>query len=511
MSNMHLKPGSSLQGRRYIIEKVIGQGGFGITYRAEQAVFERKVAVKEFFMKDLCDRDASTSWVSVPSAGSRELVERFRRKFLKEARNIAKLNHPGIISVFDVFEENGTAYYVMEYLGGGSLACKVQGGALPEQQAVRYVCQVAEALSYLHDEKMMHLDVKPANILINKKDNAVLIDFGLAKQYDDTGSQTSTTPVGISHGYAPMEQYKRGGVSTFSPATDIYSLGATLYKLVTGQNPPEASDVHDDGLPALPPHISAPVARAIEAAMKSRRKERPQSIEAFLGLLKGVNLADGSTDYTNFDDPVVELFHDEEDQWISTKEFIKQSSLYIQEKYNISRRILVGFFRNKNDDDAVSSSMTNSLLFFKNPLWLKRGWYLLFLFVPVVNFVFLVIVTWKLLKFPFRLMKLDNFKNSVFAVEDNLNRFKIVRHNNGKYGLIRWTHCADFSYLLKAVYSSISDVGGGNVIVEKNSRYGLYNMQRKRWVLPCRYDSIAKAGEDFVIAKKGKKEIKAML
>ena len=293
---MNLREGSLLQGGRYRIEKVLGQGGFGITYSGYQTNLEAKVAIKEFFMKDLCNRDATTSQVSVGSVGSRETVETFRQKFLKEARNIFRLKHKHIISVIDVFEENGTAYYVMEHVGGGSLAGKVLHGALPEEDAVRYTRQVADALAFVHSKRMMHLDVKPANILLDDNDNAVLIDFGLAKQYDTEGHQTSSTPVGISHGYAPLEQYKRGGVSTFSPATDIYSLGATLFKLVTGITPPEASDVNDEGLPALPQEISAPVRRAIEAAMQPKRKDRPQSVGEFLSLLESTDNRVQSTD-----------------------------------------------------------------------------------------------------------------------------------------------------------------------------------------------------------------------
>lgn len=284
---MQLKNGTELQGGRYKIEKILGQGGFGITYLAEQTGLGRKVAIKEFFMKEFCNRNAETSQVSVGSEGSSELVERFREKFLKEARRIASLEHKNIVPVIDVFEENGTAYYVMKYMGGGSLSDKVAAGALPEADAVRYIRQIASALDFVHGKLMMHLDVKPANVLLSDDDEAVLIDFGLAKQYDDAGTQTSTTPVGISHGYAPMEQYRRGGVGTFSPATDIYSLGATLYKLVTGSTPPEASDVNDDGLPALPQQLSANACATIEAAMQPRRKDRPQSVEAFVRMLDG--------------------------------------------------------------------------------------------------------------------------------------------------------------------------------------------------------------------------------
>ena len=282
---MELKQGTQLQGGRYVIGKVLGQGGFGITYSAVQTTLDAKVAIKEFFMKELHGRDESTSKVFVGSAGSSDLVERFRLKFIKEARNIYRLKHKNIISVIDVFEENGTAYYVMEYLEGGSLADKVKSGALRESDALRYIRQVASALDFIHGKQMMHLDVKPANILLDGDGNAVLIDFGLAKQYDSEGEQTSTTPVGISHGYAPMEQYKRGGVSHFSPATDIYSLGATLFKLVTGDTPPEASDVMNDGLPEISANVSQKVKDALVATMQFRVKDRPQSIDEFLLLL----------------------------------------------------------------------------------------------------------------------------------------------------------------------------------------------------------------------------------
>ena len=291
---MELKIGYLLKRGEYRIERVLGQGGFGITYLAEQVSLDRKVAVKEFFMKELCNREGDTSHVTVPSIGSREMVDRFRDKFIKEARALAKLRHRHIVRIIDVFEENNTAYYVMEHIGGGSLGDKVKSGALPEEDAVRYIRQVASALDFVHSRRMMHLDVKPANVLLSDDNDAVLIDFGLAKQYDDAGEQTSSTPVGISHGYAPMEQYKRGGVGTFSPATDIYSLGATLYKLVTGLTPPEANDVANDGLPELPQHLSSNVRAAIEAAMQFRLKERPQSIGEFLEIVESGEVKDDS-------------------------------------------------------------------------------------------------------------------------------------------------------------------------------------------------------------------------
>ena len=134
----HLQPNSILQGGKYKIEKILGQGGFGITYLAEQTMLGRQVAIKEFFMKELCERNESTNHVTSGTEGSREAVGRYREKFLKEARNIARLNHPNIIRIIDVFEENGTAYYVMEYAVNGSLADKVKrDGYLTEPVATR--------------------------------------------------------------------------------------------------------------------------------------------------------------------------------------------------------------------------------------------------------------------------------------------------------------------------------------------------------------------------------------
>ena len=289
-----LKPGSFLQGGKYKIEKVLGQGGFGITYLATQELLDRKVCIKEFFYKEYCERDEATSHVSLGTQSNHEIVERFMNKFLKEARTISQLEHPHIIRIHDIFKENNTAYYVMEYIEGESLNDKVnQSGAMPESEAVEYIKQVASALDFIHHQSINHLDVKPANIMIRKLDNkAVLIDFGLSKQYDAQGGQTSTTPVGISHGYAPMEQYKQGGVSSFSPQTDIYALGATLYKLVTGNTPPQAMDILDEGLPSLPSSLSSSVAGKIKKAMQPRKVDRPKSIDEFLS---GLNVSTQNT------------------------------------------------------------------------------------------------------------------------------------------------------------------------------------------------------------------------
>lgn len=291
---MELKPETYLQAGKYRIVSTLGNGGFGITYLAEQVMTERKVCIKEFFPKSLLARESDSSFVKVLSNEFVDDSARFKAKFIKEAKTIASLDHPNIIHIYDSFEENGTAYYVMEYVEGESLSYVVKrAGALSEAEAVGYIRAIADALGYIHKHRIMHLDIKPGNIMLRERDNrAILIDFGLSKHYDEhSGEATSTTPVGVSHGYAPMEQYKRGGVKEFSPETDIYSLGATLYYLVTGVTPPDAADIADDGLPSLPTHLSNKVRSTIEHAMAEKRKQRPHSIGEFLELLANADVS----------------------------------------------------------------------------------------------------------------------------------------------------------------------------------------------------------------------------
>ena len=303
---MELKPQTVLQGGRYVIQGVLGRGGFGVTYLAEQVMAKRKVCIKEFFPKDYYTRGDDTRSLTLASQGFAESMNRFKEKFVKEAQTIAALDHANIIPIYDVFEENNTAYYVMEYIDGESLSDVIKRrGALSESEAVDYICQTGSALEYLHDRRIMHLDVKPGNIMVRRKDNrVVLIDFGLSKHYDEqSGEATSTTPVGVSHGYAPMEQYKQGGVSTFSPETDIYSLGATLYALVVGHAPQEAATLITEPLD-FPQHVSSSLRNAIIAAMAPSPKQRPASVREFLAMLGGVDVSDKSEDTIRRDKPI---------------------------------------------------------------------------------------------------------------------------------------------------------------------------------------------------------------
>lgn len=297
---MELNVNSYLQNGKYRIIAILGQGGFGITYLAEQVALERKVAIKEFFLKDFCDRAADGTSVTLGTQSNKEMMDRYLSKFKKEAKIISKFNHPNVIRVHDVFDENNTSYYVMEYLEGQSLSALVaQNGAFREDVAIHYIICIGKALEYIHSFGVNHLDVKPSNIMVRSNGEPVLIDFGVSKQYDSGGQQTSSTPVGISEGYAPSEQYKKGGVSEFSPQTDIYSLGATLYHLVTGQVPPSAFDILNEGLPSLPTYLSNGVKTAIIQSMQPKKNDRPSNISQFLSIVQNGTV--GTTNGTGYD------------------------------------------------------------------------------------------------------------------------------------------------------------------------------------------------------------------
>ena len=288
----NLRTGALLQNGKYKIEKMLGQGGFGITYLAEHTLLESKVAIKEFFFREYCERDEETSYVKLGTQSNKETVEKFRKKFLNEAKTISKLQHPNIIKITDFFRENNTAYYVMEFIDGESLGDMVKRtGPLPEADALKYIRETAEALDYIHSSFINHLDIKPGNIMVRRKNNrAVLIDFGVSKQYDmDTMEGTKTTPRSVSHGYSPPEQYNQNGVDSFSPQSDIYALGATLLYLLTAVKPPESIDLVLNGLEStvepLLVGVSDKAKKLVLSSMQIKKQDRPQDAKAFLKLM----------------------------------------------------------------------------------------------------------------------------------------------------------------------------------------------------------------------------------
>jgi serine/threonine protein kinase len=283
---VELPAGSALDGNRYRIQRVLGQGAFGITYAAEDTRLRRSVAIKELFPPG-CVRVGRQV---VPRAVDPSAESRFvhlRRRFLDEAANLARFAHPGIVRIYEVFEEHGTAYVVMERLEGRTLGGMLaqRGGRMPVDEAVRITREVGAALTVVHRAGLLHRDLKPDNVLVTDQGRVVLVDFGSARQFAADASCTMTQVV--THGYAPLEQYSSR--STFGPATDVYGLAATLYRAVAGQAPPPPTDrVHGAGflpLDRIDRRVPASVSAAVTHALSLEASARPQSVTAFLAEL----------------------------------------------------------------------------------------------------------------------------------------------------------------------------------------------------------------------------------
>ncbi len=282
----HLQPNTTLQGGKYRIERVLGQGGFGNTYMGYNTEFEETVAIKEFFMKGVTERDEMTSVVSVSNADNVQQFEEQREKFKKEALRIRKLDNPHIVKVYDLFEENGTAYYVMDFVEGENLSQRLKrtGKPMGEQKVREILPQILDALKAVHDADMWHLDLKPANIMLDKDGCIKLIDFGASKQLNaQKGGATTSTAISYTNGYAPREQMEQN-YDKFGPWTDIYALGATLYNLLTNKRPPMPSDIDDDisedkhnALP-FPATTSTEMKKLVVQMMQTNRMKRPQTI-----------------------------------------------------------------------------------------------------------------------------------------------------------------------------------------------------------------------------------------
>ena len=289
-----LAPGTTLRSKKnvYTIEKVLGQGSFGITYCASTFMkgglgqAKVRVALKEFFAEELDVRNGDGS---VSPRAVNGIAHRYAKAFQRESENLSKMDHPGIVRVLEFFEANGTFYYSMEYLSGGSLDAKVRGVGMPEAEALPLIAKIGDALSYMHGQKMIHLDLKPGNVVLQDDGSPVIIDFGLSKQYDKKGNpESSTTIGGGTPGYAPIEQANPSSGKSFQPTLDVYALGATLFKMLTGQTPPDSSSVLADGFPESElneKEVSSATIDAIREAMRPNWKDRLQTVSSFLKLL----------------------------------------------------------------------------------------------------------------------------------------------------------------------------------------------------------------------------------
>ena len=284
--------------RIYRITKYLGRGGYGITYLAESDIFDNNIpqkgiyTIKEFCFSDVCTRLADDSLV-VPAA-SKEEFDESKQSFIHEAQRLMKMKHEGIVPVNAVIETNGTAYYVMQYLGNTTLKDYVEATenhCLPESEACQIACQIADALDYLHSQHITHLDVKPVNVMmVSKLDQSyypVLIDFGLACHYKKNGDQTNRlSATGTSDGYSPIEQY--AGIEHFSPESDVYALAATLFFMLTGHAPQNAMKLTEcDLMKELKDlGLKESTLTTLQQAMKKTPEQRMNSVKTFAAQLR---------------------------------------------------------------------------------------------------------------------------------------------------------------------------------------------------------------------------------
>jgi serine/threonine protein kinase len=286
LAGLQLELGFVLFGK-YKLEKVLGQGGFGITYQAFDESLNRRVAIKELFPEG-STRNGNTL-IPVSSLGANGFAQT-KQRFLEEAQTLAQFNHPGIVKVFEVFEAHGTAYIVMEVLTGETLGMRLaRETKLSEVTVKQLAVEICAALELVHQTGLLHRDIKPDNVFITKENRVVLIDFGSARDFQ-TGHAMKHTQL-VSPGYAAPEQY--ASQAKFGTYTDIYGLSATLFHAATGKPPPTASDrviSSDTGL-HLPDAVIEPLRTALTRGLALRIDERPQTAKDFVGLLERVNVA----------------------------------------------------------------------------------------------------------------------------------------------------------------------------------------------------------------------------
>ena len=294
---MYLQRGYYLHNNKYQILNVLGEGGFSLTYRGlwkteVQGALGKlsagiPICIKEFFFKDYCRRNPQTCFVETNNETAEEIFNKNKEKIVREARILSEIHNPNVVNVLEVFKQNNTVYIVMEFISGRSLKHEIEKNwVLQEDKLKKIIFAIGQALDYIHKKNILHLDIKPSNILMDNNDNPKLIDFGISKKYDLSNDQeTSTALLAASKGYASIEQYDSEGIQVFSPCPDIYSLGATMYYLVTGQVPTESILRSTKGLKnprEINPTVSENTEKVILKAMAINAADRYQTVMEML-------------------------------------------------------------------------------------------------------------------------------------------------------------------------------------------------------------------------------------
>jgi len=284
-SSYHLPAGALLKQGRYKIEKTLGEGAFGITYKATDSTNSMGVAIKELWPEKASRQGTTITW---PSSTTPQIKQQQLSKFQLEANYLSRCVHPNIAKVYDWFEENNSAYIVMEFISGKSLyQVWNEEKPLSEERVKGYIIEIASALKVVHTNNFLHRDIKPENIIIDNHNRAVLIDFGATKEF--IAGQSREMSVTLTHGYAPLEQYSYRGKRW--PATDFYALCASMYELLTGQVPAQATDrINSETLPPprkLRPDLSPLIEQVILTGMRTKVEERFQTADELIDALKG--------------------------------------------------------------------------------------------------------------------------------------------------------------------------------------------------------------------------------
>ncbi|MFY7787982.1 MAG: serine/threonine protein kinase, partial [Thermoflexibacteraceae bacterium] len=295
-----LAKGTKLQGK-YTIKSVLGHGGFGITYLAIHDSLGKLVAIKELFLSTqsiFCSRNETDNRTVKPHFANFEV---WKSRFLDEAKTLVRFSgKKGIVQIADMFEENNTCYFVMDYIEGTSLGSLVRKkNRLTEQEASNYMLQVLEALDHVHAEGILHRDLKPDNLIVRHTDNQIiLIDFGIAREYVENETVTHTAMLSV--GYAPPEQKDTRAKRTSS--VDLYSVGAVLYFCLTGQRPQTTDEIAmDDYVSAqsLNPAISSAMNSLIDKAIAKKPANRFQTCQEMIAALQNLHSNKKPTDPKN--------------------------------------------------------------------------------------------------------------------------------------------------------------------------------------------------------------------
>ena len=407
-----LQVGTILHGT-YKIESYLASGGFGNTYLARNIEFDETYAIKEFFVKGVCQRDGNSTTISVSNAENTNSFEQQREKFKKEARRLRSLSNPHIVKVYDLFEENGTAYYVMDYVDGENLSARLKrtNAPLAESEVRNYLNLILDGLEAIHNEGMFHLDIKPANIMVDSHDVVKLIDFGASKLQSTVGGATMSTGISYTNGYAPSEQMAQS-YDKFGPWTDFYALGATMYKLLTNQDPPSVSDLSEDETEdkhlALPmPNVSKEMMRLVVWMMQVNRLKRPKNVGEIRCISQQSSIATSNNEetkafspYQSYANPVN---NDEETVWeiSQVKVVVNEDRQGGDEKKNTSNHglkivsvilavgitglIMKAIYYGGSYDDAFERNMVHGLNTIDK--FVSGGIIFLVFFVPIVSVV----------------------------------------------------------------------------------------------------------------------------